>query len=298
MLRLAGIVGVMLLLLALPGAGKASPAGYQLYTAAGRPLTVATAAGLLADYDVVIFGEYHDNAVLHSLESALLAKVLETRPRLAVSLEMFERDVQPQLDDYLAGRITEPEFLAGSRPWNNYREAYRPLVEFAKEHSLPVLAANIPRPLAAHYAREGSLVKIAAAMAGYLPEIHTAPPGEYRQKFMAYMTDSAATARMPVDPDRLENYYKAQCLKDDTMAESIARFSRLRPDYQIIHYQGDFHSRWRLGVVEKLQFLNPALKVAVIAPVYVETLADAPRGLAQNQNAGDILVIVEDGTAH
>ena len=37
------------------------------------------------------------------------------------------RDVQGVLDDYLAGRIDEAEFLSGSRPWQNYRTGYRPL---------------------------------------------------------------------------------------------------------------------------------------------------------------------------
>lgn len=284
-------LAALLLFLAMTGGVQAGPA-YRLYTAAGRPVTVGEAAGLLGRYDVLVFGEYHDNAVLHRLELALLTELYARQPKLAVSLEMFEQDAQSQLDAYLAGRITEQEFLAKSRPWKNYREAYRPLVEFARARSLPVLAANIPRPLAAQYAREGSLDKVAAEMAVYLPAVHSAPPGKYRQKFMAYMTDSANSARMPVDRNRLENYYRAQCLKDDAMAEKIARYNRLRPDYKIVHYQGDFHSRGRLGVVEKLQLLAPALKVAVVAPVYVENLADAPDCLEEQQDAGDILVFL------
>src|SRR5690349_22509367 len=46
--------------------------------------------------------------------------------------EMFERDVQPALDAYLAGRLSEKDFRAQSRPWGNYDTAYRPLIERAK----------------------------------------------------------------------------------------------------------------------------------------------------------------------
>ena len=64
-----------------------------------------------------------------------------TDDHVVLSLEQFERDAQPALDDYLAGRIDEAAFLAKARPWGNYREAYRPLIEFCKARGLPVVAA-------------------------------------------------------------------------------------------------------------------------------------------------------------
>jgi uncharacterized iron-regulated protein len=286
------LIMAVMLLLAMSNGVQAGQAAYQIYTAGGQQVTDKALAGLINQYDVIIFGEYHDNAVLHTMESELLKNAFAQQPKLAVSLEMFERDVQRQLDDYLSGEISEQEFLGKSRPWKNYQAAYRPLVEFARGHSLPVIAANIPRSLAAQYAREGSLAAMPAGLAGYLPQVHLAPAGEYRQMFMAYMIDNMNTAKMPVSRDKLEDYYKAQCLKDDTMAESIAKYHQLRPDYKIIHYQGEFHSRERLGVVEKLQLLKPALKVAVIAPVYIENFAELPDLLTQYQNIGDIIIFL------
>lgn len=282
----------VILLLTMPNAVQAAQADYRIYTAAGEETTVEAMAGLIQQYDVLVFGEYHDNAVLHALELELLQRTFAHQPGLAVSLEMFERDVQGHLDDYLAGQITEQEFLAKSRPWNNYQEAYRPLVAFAGVNSLPVIAANIPRTLAAQYAKTGSLTQIAPEMTGYLPQLHLTPDGEYRERFFAQMTEMGKTGTMPVSPDKLENYYRAQCLKDDTMAESIANYRQAHPEYKIIHYQGDFHSKWRLGVVEKLQLLQPDLRIAVITPVYLEDSADIPDLLKQHQQAGDWIVFV------
>ncbi|QDR78992.1 ChaN family lipoprotein [Sporomusa termitida] len=282
-----------MLLLAGANGAHAGQAACQIYTAGGQQVTGEALAALINHYDVLAFGEYHDDAVLHALELELLQQAFKKQPQLAISLEMFERDVQEYLDEYLSGRITEQEFLARSRPWKNYQEAYRPLVEFAGVNSLPVIAANIPRALAAQYAQTGSLADVPAAAGRYLPQVHLAPAGEYRQRFMAYMTEAATRARMPVAPDKLDNYYKAQCLKDDTMAESIVNFLQLHPDFKIIHYQGDFHSRGRLGVVEKLQLLNPALKVAVITPVYTTNREELPELLVQYRNAGDILVFLD-----
>lgn len=285
------IITAMLMLTLLSGGTHAKAMDYQIYRNTGQKLTAMEAADLSAAYDVIVFGEYHDNAVLQQLEMELLQGLFAVQPRLTVSLEMFERDVQVNLDAYLAGRISEQEFLDTSRIWKNYREAYRPLVEFAKQHSLSVLAANVPRPLAAHVARTGSVAGIPADKAVYLPREHVADKGEYREKFIAYMSNSNM-AGMRFDSDRLENFYKAQCLKDDAMAESISDHLRQQPGRTVIHYQGDFHSRQRLGVVEKLQRLNPEVKILVIAPVYAEDLDKLGSSLQENQAAGDILVFV------
>ncbi len=290
-MRMRHIITAMLMLTLLSGGTHAKAMDYQVYRNTGQKLTTMEAADLSAAYDVIVFGEYHDNDVLHQLELELLQGLFAVQPRLTVSLEMFERDVQVNLDAYLAGRTSEQEFLDTSRPWKNYREAYRPLVEFAKQHSLPVLAANVPRPLAAHVARTGSVAGIPTDKAVYLPRKHVADKGEYREKFIAYMSNSNM-AGMRFDSDRLENFYKAQCLKDDAMAESISDHLRQQPGRTVIHYQGDFHSRQRLGVVEKLQRLNPEVKILVIAPVYAEDLDKLGSSLQENQTAGDILVFV------
>ena len=60
-------------------------------------------------------------------------------------MEMFERDAQIVLDEYLNDLITEKKFLDDSRPWENYKTDYRPLVEFARVNKLNVIAANAPR---------------------------------------------------------------------------------------------------------------------------------------------------------
>ena len=75
--------------------------------------------------------------------------LLERDSSLVLALEMFERDVQDTLDAYLKGEIPEDEFLEQARPWPNYLEDYRPLIEFAKSKGIPVIAANIPRRAAA-----------------------------------------------------------------------------------------------------------------------------------------------------
>ncbi len=106
---------------------------------------------------MVFLGESHDDETTHRVELAVYSGLLERREnQVVLALEMFERDVQPQLDRYLAGDMTEAQFLAAARPWDNYATAYRPLIEKAKSAGRPVVASNFPLPLRRRMAREGT----------------------------------------------------------------------------------------------------------------------------------------------
>lgn len=245
-----------------------------------KAVTLAEMAENFVDYDVVFFGEFHDQDVLHELEYEMLQQLYAIHgDKLVLSLEMFEADNQFVLNEYLAGRITEEEFLAKSRPWPRYKTDYRQLVEFAKAHKLPVLASNIPRFLAAKLAKEGTLAAVAELDKQYLPVRTYAPAGKYKEKFAACMTKGQTPMRIP--QERIDQVFAAQCIKDDKMAESIFYYWQDNQDKVIFHINGCFHSDGHLGTVEKLEALNPALKVGVITPKdmsesknYMETYAD------------------------
>jgi uncharacterized iron-regulated protein len=75
---------------------------------------------------------------------------------------------------------------------------------------------------------------------------------------------------MKMPADKIWNFYRAQCINDDVMAQSIFDYLRQNKDAKILHMQGSFHGRYRLGVADKLRRLAPDLKIAVISPVYIE----------------------------
>ena len=146
---------------------------------------------------------------------------------------------------------------------------------------MPVVAANVPRFLAAHVAKNNaSTAGIEAQYQEWLPKHTYAPEGAYKDKFYAQMTSPEAPMKMP--PQRLAAVYAAQCLKDDKMAESIAAFSDAHKKMQVLHINGCFHSDAHLGTTQKLEALRPKLKVAVITP-----LERKQKGV---QSAGDFVV--------
>ena len=118
---------------------------YRVYRGDGSPATLDDIVNASSKATVTFLGESHNDAVAHYLEEKILRLV--HRPDLALSLEIFETDVQYVIDEYLAGIITEEHFMSSSRAWKNYKADYRPLVEFAKERKMPMLAANAPRAM-------------------------------------------------------------------------------------------------------------------------------------------------------
>jgi len=186
-------------------------------------------------------------------------------------MEMFERDVQPVLDKYLSDEITEEEFLENSRPWPNYETDYKPLVEFAKENELTVIASNIPRRYAAMISKLGmnALDSLSMEEKEFVAKKHNVIDDEYKKRFIQTMKSNMAhSEKMPMGMKmNLETIYAAQCIKDDTMAESILKYHRLPPRRKVIHFNGEFHSRKHLGTAQKIQHLEPMSKVAVITPI-------------------------------
>ncbi len=245
----------------------ADPAFVGLYHLPDRAITWPEAVRVLQQGDVVVIGEQHNDPETHRVELATLQALTATGARIALSLEMFEADVQPVLDAYLAGRLTEVDFLAQSRPWPNYPSDYRPLVEFAKAKGLPVIAANVPRPLAALVAREGfeGLTSLPWAQARHAAVPDSVDPGAPWARFQGVMGAHAGASL-----ESLWRMYQAQSLKDGTMARSIGTALATRgPGWRVLHVQGRFHSDFGAGVPAYLRRLMPnrPLRVMTVLPV-------------------------------
>jgi uncharacterized iron-regulated protein len=287
------------LLLAQVHQGTTGYTPHRVYdTRAKRFVDLETMLLDLSRTNLVMVGEQHDDPSSHRLERAILEGLARRRGQLVVSLEMFERDVQSQLNDYLAGRLSEESFLAAARPWPNYQSDYRPLVELAKAHQWPVLASNIPRKYASRISREGTgfLATLPAEERALIARESSCPMDGYFERFVEAMSSHPSgntqgqtaqagansgdkTRKSPPDPRQqslMERFYLAQCLKDETMAESIAsRFAAASPSPEsqreplIVHFNGAFHSDFRLGTADRVERRAPRqqMKVVTLLPV-------------------------------
>jgi uncharacterized iron-regulated protein len=252
-------------------------------------------AARLAAADLVFIGEQHDDPATHRMELAVLEGIGRRRDSVVVGLEMFERDVQPVLDRYLSGGATEEELLTESRPWKNYPTDYRPLVELARSRGWPVVASNVPRALASLVARTGlgGLDTLAAATRSEAAEAIACPEDEYYEKFTAAMGDMAGHGPQPGAAEdsrvRMKRMYEAQCVKDETMGESVAR--AWRPGRLVVHYNGSFHSDFRLGTAPRALRRSSGATLLVVTAVPVKDL-DSLKPSKEDRKRADYLLYV------
>ena len=238
----------------------------------------------LTKYEIIFIGEVHDLQECHQAELTILRGLSEHESDLVLALEMFERDVQKTLDDYLGGVIAEETFLELSRPWPDYEEHYRPLIECAKARELEVIAANVPRRAAAAVAQAK---EVSAHVLGedfsFVPDVIHYDAGRYYERFTEMVAKMAASA--PMKSKNMEGLYKAQVVKDAVMAASLEPFLGRR----ILFCCGRFHSDYHLGIPYQLHMNHPELKIAVMT--FATLLEELP--MSERSRVGDYIWIVE-----
>jgi uncharacterized iron-regulated protein len=219
----------------------------------------------LTEADVVFLGETHDDDTTHRLQEAVYAALLETRgKKVILAMEMFERDMQSTLDDYLQGKIDEKLFLEKARPWGNYREAYRPLVELAKSHGQPVVAANFPRPL------RMKLMQTGAKNLDGLGVDRQFAPDQLLPNSPAYWkrADNATRSHsmfMQVETDEQSRLISTQSLWDNSMGEACVKALDSNPGYQVLHVNGGFHTEYWDGTAAQVRQRKPEAKIMTVA---------------------------------
>jgi len=280
---------LLLLLLPVYMFGQSNnSAAYVIYnTATKSKVQLTDIVQAMNKADVVFFGELHDDSLGHIAELDLLkAMTTSYQGKLALSMEMFETDVQPVLNEYLNGFIRERNMIADTRAWPNYKTDYRPMIELAKTNGIPVIAANAPARYTGMVTTGGfeRLNVLNKAALNYLPPlpIDTAS-GAYYEKFVAEMGGHKAMAGMQI--------YQSQSLWDATMAWSIARFLKKNKGYKIMQVNGGFHSEEHMGIVAQLKNYAPKARVITIN-AYPSTTPDNPDWKELDKKADYVILTV------
>ena len=271
---------ILLLSTTVIASAQQKPA-YVLYNAEGKKVSYNKMIKELAKKDIVLFGEFHNNAISHWLELAL-AKDLSEKRNLIFGAEMFEADNQQALNNYLAGKITAKGLDSAARLWDNYKTDYAPIVNFAKEKNAAFIATNIPRRYASLVSKKGfeaidTLSALEKTWMAPLPMDYDATlPGYVK---MVEMMGGHGGANMP----------KAQATKDATMAYFILQ--NFKPGSLFIHYNGSFHSDNYEGINWYLKRNQPDFKYATITTVSQKNIKEL---LAENKGKADYIICVDE----
>jgi uncharacterized iron-regulated protein len=209
----------------------------------------------LEQADVIYLGETHNEMADHQAQLKIIQALYQKNPKIAIGFEMFQRPYQGVLDQYIAGNITEEQLIEQSEynqrwgfPWEYYAEILR----FSQQHQLPVLALNTPTEITRKVAREG-LESLTAEEKQYIPpvtEIKT-DNANYRQMlqeiYQQHHHDALGNSQA------FDNFFLAQVLWDETMAEKVAKFIAENPDYQVIILVGEGHIVYDYGIPSRVE---------------------------------------------
>ncbi len=253
---------------------------YLLYNSKGRKVSYEKMIKQLVENDVVLFGEYHNNAIAHWLQLSV-TKDCYSKKDLVLGAEMFEQDNQNALNNYLNGNLSAKGFDSSARLWKNYPTDYAPLVNFAKDNKIVFAATNIPRKYASLVAKGGfrALDTLSAKEKSWmapLPIAYDAALPGYKN-MIAMMGGHGG-----------ENLPKAQAIKDATMAYFILANSKQGALF--IHYNGSYHSENYEGIGWYLKQQRPNIKIATITTV---SQKDIKTLIAENKGKADYIICVD-----
>ena len=231
--------------------------------------------------DIVLFGEHHDNPIVHWLQFETTKELADRQP-VVLGAEMFEADDQPHLTAYLKGSIDQSAFDTLARLWPNYKTDYKPLVDLAKQQALPLIATNIPRRYARKVYRKGfevlqSLSDTEKSWMAPLPIPYDASLPGYQQ--MIHMMGGHGGENLP----------KAQAVKDATMAYFILK--NRQKNTLFLHYNGSRHSDNREGIYWYLKQANPTLKILTVSVVSQRKIS---RLTEESHQQADVIIAIPE----
>lgn len=258
--------------------------------------TVAAAELLtrLARQSVVLLGEGHDNAEHHRWQLQTLTALHALRPNMVLAFEMFPRRVQPALERWVAGELTEAEFLAAAewgRVWNVDAQLYLPIFHFARMNRVPMVALNVDRDFIRTVNEKGfdavpvekreGVTRPAAPAAAYLDFLLPIYGSHDRPVHDAGKVDRN-------DPAFLR-FVESQQTWDRAMAQGIATASVSQSRPLIVAILGASHLERGFGVPHQLNDIGVA-KVSWLLPwertgdcsQLTAGYADAVFGVAEN----------------
>jgi uncharacterized iron-regulated protein len=215
----------------------------------------------LADKRVVFVGEQHDRYEDHLNQLAVVAGLHEKDKDLAIGMEFFQQPFQPHLDAFIAGEISEKEMLRRTDYYERWRydyRLYRPILRFAREHGIPLVALNLERELTEKVG-DGGIESLSPEERARIPAEIDRDDVAYRQRVMAVFEHHPQK-----DNANFEHFLDVQLLWDEGMADRAARYLRENPSKSMVILAGAGHVEHGQGIPKRLLRRVPSESAIVL----------------------------------
>ena len=275
------LMTLLLSMTALIATAQPKPA-YSIFTSDGKETDYSKMIKALNDADIIFIGETHNCPIAHWMEYEITSDIIKRSAKgLTLGAEMFESDNQLLVDEYTQGLISSDKFEAEAKLWDNYWTDYSSLLYLAREHSLKFVATNVPRRYASFVKDNGlevlqNLSQEAKSLMAPLPiAFDRTSENDAMFGFMQMMGGKASE----------KSYFaEAQALKDATMAWFISQNFQKK----FIHYNGNFHSEAKGGIIPYIQQYLPGKKIVTICSARQDDIRSLEK---ENRGRADFIII-------
>ena len=205
---------------------------------------------LLARDRVVFVGETHDNFGHHLNQLEVIRQLHRRNPDIAIGMEFFQQLFQPALYDYIGGRSSEREMLLRTEWYQRWRydyRLYRPIMEYARRHGIPVVALNVARELTDRVSEVGFDGLNDEERARIPQQIDTSDTG-YRERIRSVYQSH------PHSPgSSFERFLEVQLTWDEGMADRVAHYLQRHADRNMVVLAGSGHLMYGSGIPDRVQ---------------------------------------------
>lgn len=227
---------------------------------------IVEVAAKLADKRVVYIGEQHDRLDHHLNQLDIIKQLFAANPKLAIGMEWFQHPHQAGLDNYIAGRIDEAEFIRQSGYYDHWSgvdyRIVRPILQFARDNRIPLIALNVDTDLH-RKVLDGGFEGLTAEEKAQLPAEIDRSDSRYIDRLQSYFARHPGQEKQELDA-RINRWVNGQLLWDEYMAEQTANYLTANPDRRMVVLAGSGHLIYGSGIPNRVNRRVPVDSAIVI----------------------------------
>ncbi len=253
--------------LGLNGFVAAAAETRAVYDSSGKEIPWEQMTADLERSDIIALGEEHYTPSIQAAQAQAIRDASLDRPiqGLTVGWEFLNSSEQKNVQDLFAqfteGKITGQDFLKQTQKTDS--DSYLPILEATRDLKGTLWATNLSRAEKAPVTKGG----IEAADPTLLPPNFEMGSEAYRERF----AEAMGSGHIP--PEKLANYFAAQCLTDDVMAYQLLGSPTGDRRFLVV---GAFHTDYRQGVVARLKKRAPDLRVTTVRFMELQAKDELP----------------------
>jgi len=198
---------------------------------------------------VILVGETHTRYDHHLVQLEILKLLYQKSTKLAIGVEWFQQPFQKYLDAYIAGEISEREMLHQTGYFQRWRydyRLYRPIIRYARERKIPLIALNASQELSDALGKSG-FDDLPAEFKSQLPRSYDWSDKAYEKRLRSVFDEH------PEYSSEFDKFLLGQLTWDESMAERAAEYLQDNPDTRMLVLAGSGHIAYGSGIPDRIK---------------------------------------------